>query len=161
MSVQPVPEGYPRITPYLCVDGAAAAIDFYVSVLGATERMRMPAPDGRIGHAELELGNSVIMLADEYPEMNFRSPKAVGGTPITLHAYVEDVDAVFTKALARGAKELSPVKDEFYGDRTGQLEDPFGHRWNLATHVEDVPEEEMEKRAKEALRAMESAPDGG
>ncbi|WP_369142547.1 VOC family protein [Streptomyces sp. R44] len=154
MTVQPIPEGYPRVTPYLCVDGAAAAIDFYVSVLGATERMRMPAPDGRIGHAELELGNSLIMLADEFPEMNFRSPKAVGGTPITLHVYVQDVDAVFAEALSRGAKELSPVKNEFYGDRTGQLEDPFGHRWNVSTHVEDVPPEEMEKRAEEAMRAM-------
>ncbi|MGW8764420.1 VOC family protein [Streptomyces sp. NPDC055815] len=154
MTVQPIPEGYPRVTPYLCVDGAAAAIDFYVSVLGATERMRMPAPEGRIGHAELELGNSLIMLADEFPEMNFRSPKAVGGTPITLHVYVEDVDSVFAEALTRGAKQLSPVKNEFYGDRTGQLEDPFGHRWNLSTHVEDVPPEEMEKRAEEAMRAM-------
>ncbi|MGW6392946.1 VOC family protein [Streptomyces sp. NPDC055103] len=155
MAVQPIPEGYPRVTPYLCVDGAAAAIDFYVSVLGAVERMRMPAPGGAIGHAELTLGNSVVMLADEFPDMGFRSPKAVGGTPVTLHVYVEDVDAVFAKALARGAKELSPVKDEFYGDRTGQLEDPFGHRWNLATHVEDVPEEEMEKRAKAAMRSMQ------
>ncbi|WP_329427985.1 VOC family protein [Streptomyces sp. NBC_01268] len=160
MTVKPIPEGYPRVTPYLCVDGAAAAIDFYVSVFGASERMRMPASDGRIGHAELAFGNSVVMLADEYPEINFRSPKTVGGTPITLHVYVEDVDAVFAKALARGAKELSPVKNEFYGDRTGQLEDPFGHRWNLATHVADVPPEEREKRAKEALQSMESAPDG-
>ncbi|MFE7586487.1 VOC family protein [Streptomyces gardneri] len=159
MAVQPIPEGYPRITPYLCVDGAAAAIDFYVSVLGAVERMRMPAPGGIIGHAELTLGNSVIMLADEFPGIDFRSPKSVGGTPITLHLYVEDVDAVFAKALARGAKELSPVKDEFYGDRTGQLEDPFGHRWNLATHVEDVPEEEMEKRAKEALQSLQPPAD--
>ncbi|MFI8521837.1 VOC family protein [Streptomyces sp. NPDC085481] len=160
MAVQPVPEGYPRVTPYLCADPAADAIDFYVSVLGATERMRMPAPGGRIGHAELKLGNSVLMLADEYPELGFRSPKSVGGTPITLHVYVEDVDAVFAKALARGAKELSVVKDEFYGDRTGQFEDPFGHRWNVATHVEDVPAEEMDKRAKEALKAMETGADG-
>ncbi|MFE7554002.1 VOC family protein [Streptomyces gardneri] len=159
MAVQPIPEGYPCLTPYLCVDGAAAAIDFYVSVLGAVERMRMPAPGGIIGHAELTLGNSVIMLADEFPSMDFRSPKTVGGTPITLHLYVEDVDAVFAKALARGAKELQPVKNEFYGDRTGQLEDPFGHRWNLATHVEDVPEEEMEKRAKEALQSLQPPSD--
>ncbi|MBB4981422.1 MULTISPECIES: VOC family protein [Streptomyces] len=155
MAVQPIPEGYPRVTPYLCVDGAAEAIDFYVSVLGATERMRMPAPDGRIGHAELELGNGLVMLADEFPDMGFRSPKSVGGTPITLHVYVEDVDAVFAAALARGAEELSPVKNEFYGDRTGQIEDPFGHRWNISTHVEDVPPEEMEKRAEEAMRSME------
>ncbi|MFF8835449.1 VOC family protein [Streptomyces sp. NPDC015130] len=159
MAVQPVPEGYPCLTPYLCVDGAADAIDFYVSVLGAVERMRMPAPGGIIGHAELAFGNSVVMLADEFPGLDFRSPKVVGGTPVTLHLYVEDVDAVFAKALARGAKELQPVKDEFYGDRTGQLEDPFGHRWNLATHVEDVPEEEMAKRAQEAMRSTQPPSD--
>ncbi|MFD9407105.1 VOC family protein [Streptomyces sp. NPDC059989] len=161
MTVQPVPEGYPRVTPYLCIDGAAAAIDFYVSVLGARERMRMPAPGGRIGHAELELGNSVVMLADEYPDIGFRSPKAVGGTPVTLHVYVEDVDAVFAEALARGATQLRPVKNEFYGDRTGQFEDPFGHRWNVATHIEDVSPEEMEKRSEDAMRSMESTSDGG
>ncbi|MFD7256402.1 VOC family protein [Streptomyces sp. NPDC059874] len=161
MTVQPIPEGYPRVTPYLCIDGASAAIEFYVTVLGARERMRMAAPDGRIGHAELELGNSVIMLADEYPGMGFRSPKAMGGTPVTLHVYVEDVDAVFAKALTKGATEVSAVKDEFYGDRTGQFEDPFGHRWNVATHIEDVPPAEMEKRSEEAMRSMESGPDGG
>ncbi|WOX20545.1 VOC family protein [Streptomyces solicathayae] len=160
MPVLPVPEDYPRITPYLCVDGAAAAIDFYVSVLGATERMRMPAPGGRIGHAELALGNSVVMLADEFPDMEFRSPKAIGGSPVTLHVYVEDVDAVFAKALAQGAKELRAVKDEFYGDRTGQFEDPFGHRWNVATHIEDVPADEMEKRAAEAMRSMDAGSNG-
>ncbi|MFD4240309.1 VOC family protein [Streptomyces sp. NPDC058525] len=160
MAVQPIPEGFPRVTPYLCVDGAATAIDFYVAVLGARELMRMPAPGGKIGHAELELGNSVVMLADEYPEMGFRSPKAVGGTPVTLHVYVEDVDAVFAKALARGADALSPVKDEFYGDRTGQFIDPFGHRWNVATHIEDVSQEEMAKRSEEAMKAMGSTPDG-
>ncbi|MGW4689141.1 VOC family protein [Streptomyces sp. NPDC004244] len=156
MAVKPVPEGSPRVTPYLCCDGAAAAIDFYVSVLGASERMRMPAPDGRIAHAELDLGDSLLMVADEYPEMGFRSPQAIGGTPVTFHVYVEDVDAVFTKALAQGAKELRPVRNEFYGDRTGQMEDPFGHRWSIATHVEDVPPEEMEKRAKAAMESMES-----
>ncbi|MFI6982973.1 VOC family protein [Embleya sp. NPDC050154] len=153
MSVKPVPEDYPRVTPYLCVDGAAAAIDFYVSVLGATERMRMPAPGGKIGHAELQLGNSIVMLADEYPDMGFRSPKAVGGTPVTLHVYVEDVDAVFASALANGATELRAVKNEFYGDRAGQFEDPFGHRWSVASHVEDVPEDEMAKRAEEAMQS--------
>ncbi|MFD6888227.1 VOC family protein [Streptomyces sp. NPDC059957] len=161
MSVQPIPEGYPRVTPYLCIDGAAAGIDFYVSVLGARERMRMAAPGGKIGHAELELGNSVIMLADEYPDIGFRSPKSVGGTPVTLHVYVEDVDGVLAKALARGATELRPIKDEFYGDRTGQFEDPFGHRWSIATHIEDVPADELEKRSEEAERAMKSDPGGG
>ncbi|MFG2330866.1 VOC family protein [Streptomyces sp. NPDC048604] len=155
MAVQPVPAEYPRITPYLCVDGAAAAIDFYVSVLGAEERSRMPAPGGKIGHAEIQLGNSIVMLADEYPDMNFRSPKAIGGTPMTLHVYVEDVDAVFAKALAQGAKELSAVKDEFYGDRAGQFEDPFGHRWSVASHIEDVSAEEMEKRAAKAMEGMD------
>ncbi|MCX5010350.1 VOC family protein [Streptomyces sp. NBC_00555] len=160
MSVQSIPEGYPRVTPYLCIDGAAAAIEFYVSVLGARERMRMAAPGGKIGHAELELGNSVIMLADEYPDMGFRSPKSVGGTPVTLHVYVEDVDAVFAEALAQGATELRSIKDEFYGDRTGQFEDPFGHRWNIATHIEDVPPDEMERRSEEAARTMESTQGG-
>jgi PhnB protein len=155
VSVEPVPEEYPRVTPYLCVDGAAAAIDFYVSVLGATEAMRVAAPGGRIGHAELKIGNSVVMLADEFPGMGFRGPKAVGGTPVTLYVYVEDVDAVFAEALAKGATELDAVKDQFYGDRSGQFEDPFGHRWNVATHVEDVPPQEMEKRAKQAMESMQ------
>jgi PhnB protein len=154
VSVKPVPEEYPRVTPYLCVDGAAAAIDFYVSVLGATERMRMAAPGGKIGHAELQIGNSVVMLADEFPEMGFRGPKAVGGTPVTLYVYVPDVDAAFAEALAQGATQLDAVKDQFYGDRTGQFEDPFGHRWNVATHVEDVPSEEMEQRAKKVMESM-------
>lgn len=145
--VDPIPEGYPRVTPYLCVDGANAAIDFYTRVLGATERGRMDAPGGKVGHAELQLGDSVIMLADEFPEMGARSPKAVGGTPVTIMVYVEDVDAVFRRALESNATALQEVADQFYGDRSGQFEDPFGHRWNVATHVEDVPAEEMEKRA--------------
>jgi PhnB protein len=149
--VKPIPDGYPQITPYLIVDGADAAIQFYERVLGAKERMRMGAPEGKVGHAELELGGSLIMLADEYPEMGQRSPKAVGGTPVTISVYVEDVDAVFDAALEGGATELRPVKNEFYGDRSGQFEDPFGHRWSVATHVEDVPPGEMEKRAAEAM----------
>ena len=153
--VQPIPDNFPRVAPYLCVDGAAAAIDFYSRVLGATERMRMPAPEGKIGHAEIELGYSVIMLSDEHPDMDVRSPKSVGGTPVAISVYVEDVDAVFQEALAAGAKELRAIKDEFYGDRSGQFEDPFGHRWNVATHVEDVPPEEMEKRAAEAMAGMQ------
>lgn len=147
--VKPIPDGYPRVTPYLGVDGADAAIEFYVSVLGAKERMRMPAPEGRVGHAELELGESVIMLADEHPEMGMRGPKTVGGTPVTIHLYVEDVDAVFEAAIAAGATALGEVKDQFYGDRSGQFEDPFGHRWNVASHVEDVAPEEMERRMAE------------
>lgn len=149
--VKPIPEGYPRLSPYLAVDGAAAAIDFYREVFGASERVRMPAPDGKIGHAELLVGDSVIMLADEFPEMDVRSPKTVGGTPVTLILYVEDVDAVFDRALRAGATALRPVENQFYGDRSGQFEDPFGHRWNIASHVEDVPPEEMAQRAAQAM----------
>jgi PhnB protein len=149
--VQPIPENYPRVTPYLHVDGGEAAIDFYTSVLGAEERGRMPGPDGKIGHAELTLGGSVIMLADEFPDMGARGPKSVGGTPVTLHVYVEDVDSTFEAALAAGATSIRDVENQFYGDRSGQFEDPFGHRWNVASHVEDVPPEEMEQRAKEAM----------
>ena len=150
-AVSPIPEGYPRVTPYLITDGAAAAIEFYTTVLGATERMRMPAPGGTIGHAELQLGESVIMLSDEYPEMGMRGPKAMGGTPVTISVYVEDVDSVFERAVSAGAKALRPVEDQFYGDRSGQFEDPFGHRWSVATHVEDVDPEEMGRRAAEAM----------
>jgi PhnB protein len=149
--VKPIPDGYPRVTPYLMVDGASAAIDFYTSVLGAKERMRMPGPNDRLGHAELEIGNSVIMLTDEFPDMDVRGPRALGGTPVTLHVYVEDADSVFDRAVQSGAKPLRPVEDQFYGDRSGQFEDPFGHRWNVATHVEDVPPDEMMKRAEAAM----------
>ena len=151
--VQPIPEGYPRLTPYLCVDGAGKAIEFYTQVLGATERMRMDGPDGKIGHAELSFGDTVVMLADEYPDMGFLSPGRIGGTAVTLHTYVEDVDSVFEKALAAGAKSLRPVENQFYGDRSGQFEDPFGHRWNVASHVEDVDPEEMARRAEAATES--------
>jgi PhnB protein len=151
--VEPIPEGYPRVTPYVIVDGADAAIDFYKSVLGASERMRMGGEGGKVGHAELEIGNSVVMLADEHPEMDARGPKSVGGTPVGLHVYVEDVDAVFDRATQAGAKTLSAVEDKFYGDRMGSFEDPFGHRWHVATHVEDVAPEEMSKRMAEAQAA--------
>jgi PhnB protein len=153
-NVNPIPEGYPRVIPYLHVDGAVEAIDFYTSVLGATERMRMAAPDGKLGHAELQLGDAVIMLADEFPGMGASGPKAVGGTPVTIHVYVEDVDATFDRAMKAGAKEVSPVTDQFYGDRSGQFEDPFGHRWNVASHVEDVSPEEMGRRAAEVMSQM-------
>ena len=147
-AVKPIPEGYPRVMPYLCVDGASAAIDFYSAVFGATERMRMPAPDGTVAHAELQFGDSVVALSDEYPELGARSPKAFGGSPVTMSVYVEDVDAVFERALKAGAKALRPVEDQFYGDRSGQFEDPFGHRWSVGTHIEDVSPEEMAKRAQ-------------
>jgi PhnB protein len=148
--VNPIPDGYPRVTPYLIVDDAAAAIDFYTSVLGATERMRMGGPDGKVGHAEIEIGDSLVMLADEHPEVNARGPKTVGGTPVSLHVYVEDVDSVFARATESGAQTLRPVEDQFYGDRLGSFEDPFGHHWNVATHVEDISEEEMANRAQDA-----------
>jgi PhnB protein len=150
-NVKPIPDGYPRVTPYLSVDGAADAIDFYTKVFGARERMRMGAPGGKIGHAELELGDSLIMLADESPEMGNRSPKTTGGTPVTIFVYLEDVDDAFQRALDEGATEVRAVENQFYGDRSGQLEDPFGHRWSVATHVEDVPPEEMQKRAAEMM----------
>ena len=125
-TAKPIPEGYRQVTPYLCVDGAITAIDFYGEVFGATERMRMPEADGKIGHAELQIGDSVIMLSDEYPEMGIRSPKAIGGSPVTMSVYVEDVDSVFDRAVKAGAKTLRPVEDQFYGDRSGQFEDPSG-----------------------------------
>jgi PhnB protein len=145
--VKPIPDGYPRVTPYLIVDGASDAIDFYTKVLGATERMRMPAPDDKVGHAELELGDSLIMLADPAPEVGAQAPGDVGGSPVLLHVYVEDVDAVFDLAVQAGAQVLRGVETKFYGDRSGEFEDPFGHRWSVASHVEDVSPDEMEARA--------------
>jgi PhnB protein len=145
--VDPIPAHYPRVSPYLSVDGAAAAIDFYREVLGAAERGRMAGPDGKIGHAELQVGDSLIMLSDAFPDMGAPTPTTLGGSPVTIMVYVEDVDDVFRRALAAGATELEPVEDRFYGDRSGQFQDPFGHRWAVATHVEDVPPDEMQKRA--------------
>lgn len=150
MPPRPIPEGYHSITPYLIVTGAAGAIEFYKHAFGAKEVLRIPHPDGRIGHAELQMGDSRIMLADEFPEMGARSPMSLGGTPVSVLLYVEDVDEVTRRALAAGAKMLRPVKDRFYGDRTGTLSDPFGHQWTIATHKEDVSPEEMQKRAAAA-----------
>jgi PhnB protein len=150
-NVKAIPDEYPQVTPYLCVDGADAAIQFYTEVFGAKERGRMPAPGDKIGHAELQLGDSVIMLSDEAPEMGQRSPKSVGGTPVTINVYVDDVDDAFDRAIRAGAQVLRPVENQFYGDRAGQFEDPFGHRWSVATHVEDVPEDEMARRAAEVM----------
>jgi len=149
--VKPIPDGYPQLSPYLCIEGAGKAIDFYREVLGAIERVRMPAPGGKVGHAELQIGDSVVMLADEFPEMGGKSPKTVGGTPVTLMVYVDDVDNVFDKAIKAGATSIGEVKDQFYGDRSGQFEDPFGHRWNVATHVEDVSPDEIGRRASEFM----------
>jgi PhnB protein len=147
--VSPIPEAYRgAATPYLSVKDAAAAIDFYKHAFGAREVMRMAQPDGRIGHAELRIGDAPFMLADEFPEINFRSPKSIGGTPVNILVYVHDVDGLVQRAIAAGAKSLRPVADQFYGDRVGVLEDPFGHSWSFATHIEDVSPEEMLKRAE-------------
>jgi PhnB protein len=146
-NVKPIPEGYPRVIPYLSIDGAAAAIEFYSTVFDAKERIRFPAPGGKIGHAELEIGDALVMLADAFPEMGNPTPKALGGTPVTVMVYVDDVDATFARALKAGATEDRKVEDQFYGDRAGQFVDPFGHKWFVATHVEDVPPDEMARRA--------------
>lgn len=151
-AVEPIPSGYPRLSPYLAVDNAAKAIDFYVDVLGATERMRMAGPDGKIGHAEVTFGeNAVLMLSDEWPDMDIRGPRSIGGTPVTISVYVPDVDATYTRAVAAGATSLREPADQFYGDRSAQFLDPFGHRWNVMTHIEDVSAEEMERRVAEAM----------
>jgi PhnB protein len=151
--VKPIPENYGRVTPYLIVQGAADAIDFYKKVYGATEIMRMPGPDGKIGHAELKIGDSVFMLADENTEMGHKSPRTIGGSPISLVLYVEDVDRTVKNAVEAGSKLVRPVADQFYGDRTGGIVDPFGHEWYVATHVEDVSSEEMKKRADAMMAA--------
>jgi len=151
-AVKPIPEGYHTATPYLIVRNAARAIEFYRKAFGATELMRMAEPNGRIGHAEIRIGDSPIMLADEMPEMGFRSPESLGGSPVSILLYVEEVDAVFNQAVAAGAKVQRPVADQFYGDRTGGVTDPFGHVWYIATHKEDVSPEGMRKRAAAAGR---------
>jgi PhnB protein len=146
MAVKPVPDGYHTVTPYLIVSGAAQAIDFYTRAFGATELMRMPDAKGRIGHAEIRIGDSVIMLADEHPEMGYRGPRALGGSSVSILLYVPDVDAMFERAIKAGGKSQRPVADQFYGDRMGTLEDPFGHVWTIGTHVEDVSDEEIKRR---------------
>ena len=149
---KPIPEGYHTATPYLIIKNAAKAIEFYKEAFRAKEMMRMSQPDGRIGHAEIKIGDSPIMLADEFPEMGARSPQSLGGSPVSILLYVEDVDAFAKQAVAAGTKVIRPVKDQFYGDRSGSFEDPFGHQWHIATHVEDVAPEEMHKRAAAAGR---------
>lgn len=147
-NVKPVPEDQPTLTPYLCVNGADEAIAFYEKAFGARETMRMSMPNGSIGHAEIAIGDAKFMLSDEYPDMQFRGPRSFGGSPIHLHLYVDDSDAVVDRAVTAGARLLRPVKDQFYGDRTGSVEDPFGHVWHVATHKEDLTMEELERRFK-------------
>ena len=146
-AVKSVPEGYPSLSPYLIVRDGAAAIDFYQKVFGAKLRMKLDGPGGRIGHAELEIGNGLVMLADEHPEIGALAPTTIGGTPVGLHLYLEDVDAVAKKAIAAGATLKRPVENQFYGDRLGSIIDPFGHLWHISTHVEDVSPEEIGQRA--------------
>jgi PhnB protein len=154
MSVKPIPEGYEGVTPYLIVDGAAAAIEFYEKVFGAVEVMRMPGPDGRIGHAEVRIGKGHVMLADQTPAMGFRAPSG-GGNAISLLVYSADCDAVIARAAAAGAKVTRQPADQFYGDRSGGFTDPFGHDWYVSTHVRDVPEEEMRRMAEEKAASAE------
>ena len=149
MAVKPIPDGYHAVTPYLTVKDAARTIEFYEAAFGAVETMRMSAPDGKVGHAEIRIGGSAIMLSDAFPEMGMRDPESLGGTHGSILLYVKDVDALFARAVAAGAKVVRPVKDQFYGDRSGTVADPSGHIWTIATHVEDVPPEEMERRFKE------------
>ena len=156
MSVRAIPEGYHSVTPYMIVDGAAEAIRWYGEAFGATEALRLPMGD-KIGHAEIKIGDSFVMLADEWPDMGMLGPKARGGATTSLMIYVEDSDAVFARAIAAGASEERPVQDQFYGDRSGTLVDPFGHRWTISTHIEDVPEDEIQRRMAEFVRTKEPA----
>jgi PhnB protein len=146
MTIKPIPDGYQTATPYLIIKNAAQAIEFYQQAFGATETMRLADNNGKIAHAEIKIGNSTIMLADEFPEMGFRSPESIGGTPVTIMLYLEDVDTQFSQALAAGATELRPIEDQFFGDRSGKLSDPFGHIWIIATHIEDVSPAEIQQR---------------
>jgi PhnB protein len=148
MSVKAIPAGHHTASPYLAIKNAAEALEFYKKAFGANEIYKLMMPDGRLGHAEMRLGDSIIMMADEFPEYGGKAPQTLGGSPVSIYLYVEDVDAFFKKALTAGAKERQPVMDQFYGDRSGQLEDPFGHLWWVATHKEDVAPEEIQKRAE-------------
>lgn len=156
MGVKAIPEGYHSVTPYLVVDGAAEAIRWYAQVFGATEALRLPMGD-KIGHAEIKIGDSFVMLSDEWPDYGKLGPKARGGATSSLMIYLDDVDAAFDKAVAAGASVERPVEDQFYGDRSGTIVDPFGHSWTLATHVEDLSEEEIQQRMAQWTKEMESA----
>ena len=150
--ISPIPEGFHTLTPYLVIKGASEAIEFYKRAFGAQEKVRMPGPDGKsVMHAELKIGDSPLMLADEFPDMGSLGPHGIGGTSVVIHVYVDDADAVFNQAVAAGAQVKMPLQDMFWGDRYGQLTDPFGHRWSVATHKEDLTPEEMGKRAQAAF----------
>lgn len=153
MTVKPIPDGYQTVTPYLVIKGAAGALDFYQKAFGAEERMRLESK-GMIMHAEIKIGDSVVMLADEFPDMGYVGPQTIGGSPVSLMVYVKDVDQVFARAIAAGAKEKRPVNNEFYGDRVGTLMDPFGHVWSIATHVEDVSPDELDRRFRDVTKKM-------
>ncbi|GGE81711.1 VOC family protein [Pseudoalteromonas gelatinilytica] len=157
MAVSAIPKGFHAVTPYLIIDGATKAIEFYKQAFNAELVMQMPMPDGGVAHGEIKIGDSYIMLSDTYPEMEYKSPQQLGGTPVNMMLYVEDVDAVFAKALSLGAKELRPVHDQFYGDRSGTLVDPFGHIWNIATHKEDLTEQELIERMGELMSKEQDA----
>jgi PhnB protein len=154
MPAKPIPEGYNTLTTYIAVDDAAQAIEFYKRAFGATERGRMPAPDGRIAHAEVQIGDSVVMLSDPFPQSTCKPPKELGGTSVGMFMYVEDVDAVVQRAVDAGATVTMPVEDQFWGDRFGKVADPFGHEWQIATHTEDLTPEEIEERGKEVMASM-------
>jgi PhnB protein len=156
MATKPIPEGYHTLTPYLAVDDAAQAIEYYKRAFGAKERVRMEAPDGKIGHAELEIGDSLVMLSDPFPQATTRPPKELGGTSASVFMYVEDVDAVVKQAVDAGATVTMEVADQFWGDRFGTVSDPFGHVWSIATHVEDLTPDEIAERGKAAMAAMSS-----
>ena len=156
MATQPIPEGYHTVTPYLAVDDAAEAIDYYTKAFGAKERVRMETPDGKVGHAELEIGDSLVMLSDPFPQASTKTPSKLGGTSVSVFMYVEDVDAVVKQAVGAGATVTMEVADQFWGDRFGSVTDPFGHSWSIATHVEDLTPEEIAKRGEAAMAAMAS-----
>lgn len=153
-NVKAIPEGYHSITPFLIVKNCADAIEFYRNAFGAEEHFRMNMPDGKVGHAELKIGDSVFMLADEFPEMKSLSPKSIGGSPVSMYVYVQDVDAMFNTAVTAGAVALDGVKDQFWGDRHGRLEDPYGHLWSIATHKKDLSPDEMKRAAEAAFAEM-------
>lgn len=152
-TVKAIPEGYHSITPYLIVQNAAAALEFYKKALGAQERMRMNGPNGKICHAEMQIGDSVVMLADECPEMNVYSPQTTGKSSVHIHIYTQDVDSFFARAIAAGATSIRPLQNQFYGDRSGCFQDPYGHVWGVATHIEDVTYDEMLKRMQNMQKA--------